>query len=91
VAVPVPARPASWRELLGGELADRVAEMARANGRRPETVCVAAVRVVVDRYEAFQRRQAATSAARSRCAHPPAERSPNGRCKRCGATGLGVL
>lgn len=83
---------ARWRDVLGAELAGRVAAMhARRGGPGgPAEMCVAIIRAAVDEHEAAERRRAAAGRARASCQHPPKDRHGN-RCGACGVRGIPAL
>lgn len=85
-ATSAPAEMPRWRDLLGVELATRVAAVAPAD---PAAFCVTAVREAV-RLSEERKVTAAKVRKRNPCKHPDNRRTVNGRCKDCGDT-IGVV
>jgi hypothetical protein len=89
---PPPARPLDvqrgvWRAMLGDKLAGRVL----STGLDPARFCRDAVEQAVRRHEEQAATARATTRHQARCGHPGNQRSPNGRCKACGAAVGAVL
>lgn len=78
---PTPGQPARWRELLGDDLAARVAAHSPTD---PAAWCVKVVKAAVVEAERAAKERAKPKKRGPACPHPDNRRSPNGRCKDCG-------